>query len=78
MLMNFKLVIWWQARRNYYWDDENYGYGELENVGIKGEWVNNLVTTRGRISEINTIENAKGYSGLAHWPWFQITNFEKV
>jgi hypothetical protein len=68
------------AIKQYFWDD---GSGNINNVGVKGYWDINHNKIIGKVIEVNTCKNAKGYSGQIikieiHWPWFQTTNFEKV
>jgi hypothetical protein len=61
-----------------YWDDIN-GNGNIELVGVDGDWKGIDIFIRGdKIENVSYCQNAKGYTGtlikLRYWPWFQTTN----
>ena len=65
----------------FYWYDDVTHREELTSVNNKGNWVASGISG-GRITRISYCENIDGYTGQIiqiqhHWPWYQITNFEK-
>lgn len=67
----------------YYWNDEKYNDREKTSVNHNGKWVRHDSGSRYTIEKVNHCENIDGYTGqivkfYGVWPWFQVTNLNKI